>query len=899
MFCRLGREKSGDDDTEQIRDLEGKNFKDGKERGKYIGEFYNNLYKKRVDNLLKIEDYLGAETCHNEKILNKKLTEEEKQSLEGEITLLELGKSLEKSNLNSAGGWDGVNYAIIKKYWAVLGQGLHKYTNEAINEGILGETFRRGLIKIIPKKGDAKKIGDWRPITLLCCGYKIISGAIANRLEKYLYKIIGRGQKGFLKYKNINSCSLNIIDSISQSMANGEKMGILCVDFSKAFDSIEHVFIEKTLKFFNFGDKICKMVGTILNKRISNVILGSDLSPDIKICRGTPQGDRTSPVLFIITLEILLLKIEADEGGEYQQCSFNDSIRQKNNIDSSCIEAYADDLTILFRWGILSLARILKIIKDFENVSGLKINVDKTQLMLTGSENGQVGTKIFGITVVDKIKVLGITIDRDLSKLHTNWEEIIRKMKNKINYWKLFKLSISGRVMVAKTYLVCQATYIMGSVPASEKVLDNMNNLIIDYINGKERKLARDRWFLSREMGGYGMFDLKNLDMCIKASWIKRWMCNTYGKDYAELRIIKGTSVADNINSDEINTERWRCSGEIVKKWVEYKEEFFRVGRNMLGARLFFNEMYKVNDRVAKVRALTGIREAENYISLGKVVVRDLLNKEYEIKDKTGMEQALGINITMVEFFRLRTILQNLKNLVEWRGSNIKTLTYLMKQKTRGSRGLRKAITGNEAPAFFEKNICELPFIVSKKMDQAEILHRDVLELKFDIWGKMFLKPELKTFSFRYIQGRVHVNQARGNFVEGEDIYCTFCKLKKINELNHQGIFEHMQEYDFNIRQLHSESVSHLFWQCTHVVPVINWVKQRLNIDLLSRTAFLLGYKAENTAKTEMINIILMWVKYWIYGKKIMKKIPRVRDIEIDWVDIIDQVNAVKKFKWI
>jgi hypothetical protein len=199
MFCRLGKEKCGDDDTEQIRDSDGKNFKNSNDRGKYIGDFYSNLYKKRVDNLLRIEDYLGADTCNREKNLSKKLTEEEKQSLEGEITITELAKSLEKSNMNSAGGWDGVNYAIIKKYWAVLGQGLCRYTNEAINEGVLGETFRRGLIKIIPKKGDAKKIGDWRPITLLCCGYKIISGAIANRLEKFLYKIIGRGQKGFFK----------------------------------------------------------------------------------------------------------------------------------------------------------------------------------------------------------------------------------------------------------------------------------------------------------------------------------------------------------------------------------------------------------------------------------------------------------------------------------------------------------------------------------------------------------------------------------------------------------------------------------------------------------------------------------------------------------------------------
>ena len=47
--------------------------------------------------------------------------------------------------------------------------------NEGIEEGLMSDTFRTGLIKLIPKKGVAEKIGDWRPISLLCCGYKIIS----------------------------------------------------------------------------------------------------------------------------------------------------------------------------------------------------------------------------------------------------------------------------------------------------------------------------------------------------------------------------------------------------------------------------------------------------------------------------------------------------------------------------------------------------------------------------------------------------------------------------------------------------------------------------------------------------------------------------------------------------
>ena len=74
------------------------------------------------------------------------------------------------------------------------------------------------------------------------------------------------------------------------------------------------------------------------------------------------------------------------------------------------------------------------------------------QLMITGGDDERIGDIIEGIKTVDSIEVLGVKIDRKLQKLDENWEKTLRKMVNQSNYWKLFRLSISGRVMIAKTY---------------------------------------------------------------------------------------------------------------------------------------------------------------------------------------------------------------------------------------------------------------------------------------------------------------------------------------------------------------------------------------------------------------------------------------------------------------
>ena len=66
---------------------------DSNQREKHINDFYGQLYKKRLDRLISIEDFLAREGGDAE-IQSKKLSDMEKMSLEGKVTLEELEKSL-------------------------------------------------------------------------------------------------------------------------------------------------------------------------------------------------------------------------------------------------------------------------------------------------------------------------------------------------------------------------------------------------------------------------------------------------------------------------------------------------------------------------------------------------------------------------------------------------------------------------------------------------------------------------------------------------------------------------------------------------------------------------------------------------------------------------------------
>jgi len=314
-FCLLGKENNVAGEIDQIKDNNGRSFDSEQERKEYIREFYSRLYKKKLDNILRIESFLGEEIVNSVDVNNKKLTAEESELLEGDLTMDELLKALQKSNMTSSSGWDGISYKVIKVFFNLLGPIMVKMAKECFDSGILNNTFRMGLITLIPKKGEATKIEDWRPITLLSCGYKIISGSIADRMEGTLGKIIGRAQKGFLRKKCMGTCVVNIMDRIAGAWSANEPLGILCVDFNKAFDSVEHVFINRVMEFFKYGPRFTGMVMTLLRGRTSRITVNNGYTESFNIERGTPQGDRISPFIFILCIEILLIKLKCLGGG--------------------------------------------------------------------------------------------------------------------------------------------------------------------------------------------------------------------------------------------------------------------------------------------------------------------------------------------------------------------------------------------------------------------------------------------------------------------------------------------------------------------------------------------------------------------------------------------------------
>jgi hypothetical protein len=201
-FMSLVKGCNKGDCSTQICDDNGTPFPNNDSLKAHVSQYYKNIYSRgQVNNNLvmnNIEGFLGEDVLNRPEVQSAKLSDAEKIELDAPLTLKELTKSINKANLKSAPGSNGISNKFIKRYWDFLKHPLLKHANNAYTSGRLTNSFRTADIKLIPKKGgDLKKVKNWRPISLLNCFYKAISRAFAERLKKYMNKLTPCAQKGY------------------------------------------------------------------------------------------------------------------------------------------------------------------------------------------------------------------------------------------------------------------------------------------------------------------------------------------------------------------------------------------------------------------------------------------------------------------------------------------------------------------------------------------------------------------------------------------------------------------------------------------------------------------------------------------------------------------------------
>ena len=228
-----------------------------------------------------------------------KIKDTDKCSLDSPLSLAELGSVLFKMKNGKSPGSDGFTVEFYKFFWVDLKPFIYAMCCESYDRGTMPQTLKEGIIVLLPKSNKPKDmLKSYRPITLLNVCYKIISGAIAEKLKSVLKLTIDSCQTAYLKGRYIGD-NIRMLYDIIQHMNQEQISGVmLSLDVEAAFDSVSWHFIRKVLEAQNYPLSIIKWFDTLYAGSFARILDNGHLSGKNNYLDHVDRGERENILLF-------------------------------------------------------------------------------------------------------------------------------------------------------------------------------------------------------------------------------------------------------------------------------------------------------------------------------------------------------------------------------------------------------------------------------------------------------------------------------------------------------------------------------------------------------------------------------------------------------------------------
>ncbi|GJT75071.1 RNA-directed DNA polymerase, eukaryota [Tanacetum coccineum] len=456
----------------------------------------------------------------------KRLSPDQVVDMDSNVSPNEIRRAVWDCGDNKSPGPDGFSFEFFRKYWSFIGPDFCCAVEHFFEHGSFSKGCNSSFIALIPKVSDAKFVSDFRPISLIGCVYKVVTKILANRLASIISDLVSDTQSAFVAKRNILDGPFILNELLSWCKKSKKQAMFFKVDFAKAYDSVRWDYLLDVLHAFGFGPKWCRWIrGTFSSAKASVLVNGSPTS-EFSFWRGLKQGDPLSPFLFILIMESLHISFSrASSDGFFK------GIQIKGSITISHL-FYADDAMFIGEWSDSNLKNVVKILNCFYYASGLKINIDKSQLLGVGvprSTVAQAAVEIGCMVLNHQFRYLGVMVGEPMSR-RSAWDDTVNKIRSRLSNWKVKTLSIGGRLTLLKSVLGASPLYYMSIFKTPKGVLKEMEAIRSKFFNGadtSERKITWIAWqkaLASKIHGGLGISSFYALNRALLLKWVWRFI---------------------------------------------------------------------------------------------------------------------------------------------------------------------------------------------------------------------------------------------------------------------------------------------------------------------------------------------------------------------------------------
>ncbi|RVX02750.1 LINE-1 retrotransposable element ORF2 protein [Vitis vinifera] len=437
----------------------------------------------------------------------EQLNQQEAENLEQPFSEEEIHSALMEMNGDKAPGPDGFTMAFWQRCWVIVKEEVLEMFKEFYEQSAFIKSMNSTFLVLIPKKGGAEDLGEFRPISLLGGLYKLLAKVLANRLKKVIGRVVSTDQNAFVMGRQILDASLIANEAIDAWQKMGER-GLICkLDIEKAYDSLNWKFLMKVMRKMGFSSRWLGWMWSCISTAKFSVLVNGVSAGFFPSSKGLRQGDPLSPYLFEMGMEVLSNLIKrAVEGGFLSGCRIRGGGRQPVHVSHLL---FADDTIVLCEARKEYLTYLSWILFWFEAASGLSINLEKSELIPVGEVEemeemaAELGCKVGSMPSV----YLGLPLGAR-NKSAAVWDGVEEKMRKRLAHWKRKYISKGGRLILIKSTMASIPLYQMSLFRMPKLVARRLEKLQRDFLWGGgnlERKVHIVNWKIvctEKEKGG-------------------------------------------------------------------------------------------------------------------------------------------------------------------------------------------------------------------------------------------------------------------------------------------------------------------------------------------------------------------------------------------------------------
>ena len=341
---------------------------------------------------------------------------------------------------------------------------------------------------------------------------------------------MSESQAAYVPGRDISFNSRLLRTAFKYAQDKNKDYSIISLDARKAFDSVSHSYLAQVMQAYGFPAEFIAIFTTLYSDNSALVQVNGHLSSSFKIERGVKQGDALSCGLFVLDMDPLIRNLVA-----------NDSIKglnipiDNNEVEEIKVLAYADDVAVICK--NRSFQSVFEEYERLTKVSGLELNADKTEIFNL-IESNHIGSNIrymgvdYALGRTNLIKICGLHLCRQPDvEYQRNVLDAIAKMEKIITAWKNRGLSLNGRMVAAKTFVLSQIVFQAQVVEIATKEVKRIERLIYSFVNGSRslygpERIARDKLKSTKERGGINGVDIETFITAIKIRQYSKAMDN-------------------------------------------------------------------------------------------------------------------------------------------------------------------------------------------------------------------------------------------------------------------------------------------------------------------------------------------------------------------------------------